>query len=160
MLKKCISGCQDGADAAALITAKEFGLETGGTMPKGFITLSGSKPEYAELYGVKEHSSSKYPPRTEENIMDSDGTIRFAFNFDSPGEVLTKRLTQKHMKPCRDIFLGFAKDERNRISKTIEWLDINLIETLNVAGNTDEKTFELTQLYLTKLFTKLGFKNV
>lgn len=86
LLTKIISGGQTGADMGALKVAKELGLETGGTMPKSFIAHDGEHPEFATLYNIKEHASPKYPPRTACNVRDSDATVRFASNFDSPGE--------------------------------------------------------------------------
>lgn len=87
MLRKVISGAQSGADIAGLEIAKRFGYETGGTMPFGYKTLDGCKPEYKSLYGVSAHPSSSYVPRTRKNVLESDGTIRLAYNFSSKGEI-------------------------------------------------------------------------
>ena len=51
-IKKIISGFQTGADIGGILAAKRLGLETGGTMPKGFRTEDGPRPEFAELYGA------------------------------------------------------------------------------------------------------------
>jgi RNA polymerase sigma factor (sigma-70 family) len=42
MVRKVISGGQTGADQAGLFAAEAFGIETGGWMPKGFLTLAGN----------------------------------------------------------------------------------------------------------------------
>jgi hypothetical protein len=90
-LRKIISGAQNGADIAGLEVAKRFGYETGGSIPFGYKTLDGPKPEYKNLYGIVVHSSSSYVPRTRQNVKDSDGTIRLAYNFQSRGEICTLR---------------------------------------------------------------------
>src|SRR4051812_22608077 len=100
------SGAQSGVDYAALEAAKEVGLETGGTMPKGFLTLNGCKPEYKERFNIVEHSSPQYAPRTFENVKNSDATLRIAKNFSSPGEICTKKAINKYDKPSLDINTG------------------------------------------------------
>lgn len=156
MVNKVISGFQRGADIAGVRTAKKFGIKTGGTMPKGFRTLDGPKPEYKELYGMEEHSSPDYPPRTKKNVQDSDGTIRFAFNFHTYGEKCTLKAIKKLNKPHFDVYLNVPKE--NKLSKCIKWLEDNNIKVLNVAGNATEETGRMTEIYLTKLFLRLGFK--
>lgn len=138
MVKKVISGGQTGADIAGLIAAKKLGLETGGTMPKGFRTLKGPRPEYARLYGVKEHASYAYPPRTECNVKDSDGTIRFATNWDSAGERCTLKLIKKHGKPFLDVAPNADPFDFITHPLAKRWIQDNNIQILNVAGNSEE----------------------
>lgn len=54
MLRKVISGCQNGADQAGLYVAKKYGIETGGWIPKGWKTLNGSKPEFGPMYNIQQ----------------------------------------------------------------------------------------------------------
>lgn len=160
MIEKVISGGQIGADIAGVYTAKLFGIPTGGTMPRGFLTLDGPRPEYKLLYNMEEHTSPSYPPRTKLNVKNSDGTIRFAFNFNSAGEICTKKAIDALAKPYLDIHLYSPKSDLNRISRCVEWIEKNKIEILNVAGNANKETAEMTEIYLTKLFLKLGFNYV
>lgn len=150
MVIKVISGAQTGADIGGLIAAKKFGLETGGWIPKGFITLNGNKPEYAELYGIQELESNKYPPRTYANVRDSDGTLRFAKYFDSPGELCTFKAIKQYNKPYFDcnILNPFP------IKNVIKWIDDNNIKILNIAGNT-EKTAPGIQKYVEESIAEL-----
>lgn len=151
-LKKIISGAQDGADLAGIYTGKEFGYETGGTMPKGYKTLKEFHPEYASFYGMSEHSSEKYPPRTYANVRDSDGTLRFASDFKSPGELCTAKAIRYYGKPWLDInvitpILG-PQD-------VVDWLIEKEIVVLNVAGNTDRtcpNIFDFVHTYLKQVF--------
>ena len=85
MLRKVISGAQTGADRAALIAAKRFGFITGGHMPAGFLALDGTHPGFADLYGMETTASTEYPPRTRQNVQNSDATLRLAMNWSSPG---------------------------------------------------------------------------
>lgn len=128
---KIISGGQTGVDVVSLLAAKVRGIQTGGTMPRGFITLLGPKPEYAVNFGMVEHASDKYPPRTEENVRNSDGTIQIASHWDSPGEILTSKLIKKVGRP------GLKVDFHKPLpaSQIVEWLESNRIAVLNVAGN-------------------------
>jgi len=153
MLKKVVSGGQRGADQGGLAAAKDMGLETGGWVPKGWITLNGSNPTLSKL-GLMEHSSSKYPPRTYSNVKDSDGTIRLAYDFGTPGELCTLKAIEFYNKPHFDIDL---KDMPSVI-EVFDWIDTNQIKILNIAGNAgktkDEGTFIFNQVreYLNKVF--------
>lgn len=153
MISKIISGGQTGADRAALIVASEIGIETGGYMPLGFLALDGYHPEFSELYGIKQHSSPKYPPRTALNVKESDGTIRFATNFNSPGEKLTLKMIQQYKKPYFDIDLNNPKD----FEELKDWILENNIKILNIAGNTELKSPGIQKFvydYLIKFFSK------
>lgn len=139
MLRRIVSGGQTGVDISAVIVAKKFGIETGGWMPKGFLTQVGPRPDYAEVYGMQEHSSPSYVPRTYANVKDSDGTLRFAGDFESPGELCTFKAITQYNKPFFDVALTDGPWE-SIANCILDWLASNEIEVLNVAGNS-EKTF-------------------
>lgn len=154
MLKKVISGFQNGADISGVRAAKAVGFSTGGSIPKGFKTLDGSKPEYELEYGAIEHASPLYPPRTELNVKNSDGTIRFAKKFGSSGEKCTLKNIKWYNKPYIDV------DVNNPISKeiVIQWIRENNIEVLNVAGNSEETAPGIEKFvfeYLLEVFKEL-----
>lgn len=141
MIEKVYSGGQNGADIGGLKAAKFLGIPTGGWMPNGWITLDGPKPEYAELYGMQEHKMKGYPARTEANVMDSDGTVRFAYDFKSAGEKCTLRNIKWHRKHYFDIRVikhesGF-NISKNSHSTFLTWLKEKNIKILNVAGNSE-----------------------
>ena len=73
---KIISGGQTGADRAALDAAIELGLPHGGWLPRGRKTESGPLPL---KYNLRELDSDRYRDRTEQNIIDSDGTLIVSF---------------------------------------------------------------------------------
>lgn len=99
IIAKIISGGQTGVDVAALRAARARGIPAGGTMPKGWKTLRGPKPEYRELYGMREAYSASYAMRTETNVRDADLTIRIAVDFSSAGELCTYRAILKCERP-------------------------------------------------------------
>ncbi len=134
-IEKIISGGQTGADEAGIIAAKLIGFKTGGWMPSGFRTLEGDRPEYKDLYNMQEHESNYYPPRTYQNVRESDGTVRFATNFNSSGEKCTFEAIVQYDKPYFDIDLN--KDLKEQQVKFKSWLKCNAIKTLNVAGNSE-----------------------
>lgn len=126
-LKKIISGGQTGADRGALEAGKRLGYETGGTVPRGYRTNRGPDQSLRE-FGVKEHSSAGYPPRTIRNIKDSDGTVWFG-NAKTPGGKLTLGTARQQGKPF------IVNPEPAELT---EWLADYGIETLNVAGDREE----------------------
>lgn len=132
-LQKVISGGQTGADEGGLRVAKALGIPTGGWMPKGCMTLEGPKPEFLEEYNMLEHASEGYAPRTEANVRDSHGTIRFAFNFKSAGE----RCTLKNIKKLPHAKVVDRPNQRRCRVSYATWIAENRIRVLNVAGNSD-----------------------
>jgi hypothetical protein len=146
-LRKVISGGQCGVDRGGLEAAKACGIPTGGTAPKGWRTWYGPAPELA-TFGLVEHFSPMYPPRTEKNICDSDATLVLASNPNSGGTALTIRLCRKHSKPVHLIRLP-VKDIEREVEVAVAFIKDNCVEVLNVAGNRDtgsghEPNFHLT----------------
>lgn len=130
MIKLVVSGGQRGADLAGLDAAKALGIPTGGTAPKGYRICDydgndSSDPSLAE-YGLVEHSSRDYPPRTRQNVIDSDGTVWFGFT-ESRGAKLTINTAKKLNKP---ILIN-----PHFVDQFWHWVNTYDIESLNVAGN-------------------------
>ena len=159
MLVKIISGGQIGADQAGLRAAKQAGLETGGWVPRGCLTLDGPAYWLKTLYGCQEHISDKYPPRTFANVRDSDATIRFAYDFHSPGERCTLRAIQMYHKPYLDISL-----QDHPSTKVVwRWLCSHHVHTLNIAGNSTKTCPSIDRFvfnYLSKLFKRAAKSRV
>jgi len=124
------SGGQRGADSGGLAAAHDLGLPTGGYAPKGWKTLNGMNMKLS-LLGLIEHKSDKYPPRTYDNVKLSDGTIRLANDFNSPGELCTLKAIEYYNKPHLDINLN----DKPFLFDVIDWIENNNIKVLNIAGN-------------------------
>lgn len=150
MVKKIISGGQTGVDTLGLEVGKELGIKTGGTMTPGFVrekNVDSYTREQLEEFGLVEISkelqggkSGKefYLPRTEQNVLNSDGTVYFATDEDSAGKIATERFAKKHKKP---FLLNPTAEELK------EWISENGIETLNVAGNRGSKLDNRDNIY-------------
>lgn len=137
---KIISGGQTGADIAALRVGKYLGYEVGGWMPKEWWTQGGPKSEYEKLYNMKECQTKGYSARTYANVRDSDGTIRFALDFNSPGEICTLGAINTHKKPYLDICVKdiICRQKSNESINAIHIFIVNNnIKTLNIAGNSE-----------------------
>jgi hypothetical protein len=175
MLTKVIAGGQSGADLAAWKAAERFGLATGGWMPKGFLTEDGPHPEFAALYGAREHESVEYPPRTSANIRDSDGTLLFSVRPDTPGTRLTRSLLLKgrddnKIKVHCEIVIERGPDGSWRTRQdfhaptwVVLWIEGRGIETLNVAGPCESKAPGIgawVESYLCEVFRLLGHEEV
>ncbi len=125
---KIISGGQTGADMGGLLAGRDLGIKTGGWAPKGWVTENG--PDY-ELrnYGLVQHSSPNYPPRTRMNCQDSDLTVIFG-DLTSAGTRLTIKLCQEDSIPY------LLNPDATELRTICEYLQV---ETLNVAGNRASK---------------------
>lgn len=129
MIKKIISGGQTGADYGGLLAGRTLGLETGGTAPKGWRVrwrdgTEGSNP-VLESFGLVEHDSDDYPPRTKQNVNDACGTVWFG-HPKSLGGRLTISTAKRSGRPC---IVNPSVEELQ------DWLIAQKIEILNVAGN-------------------------
>ena len=143
MVTKIISGGQTGVDTIGLQVARELGIETGGTAPKGFLRERGIDDEDISSYNLTEITdeeqadyterkgkSDPYTGRTELNVRNSDGTVYFYTSDDKAGMLATKRSAEDWNKP----FITNPTTEQLK-----QWLIDNNIKTLNVAGNRGSK---------------------
>ena len=130
MIKKVISCGQTGADRAALDVAIALGIPHGGWIPKGRITEKGPLPE---KYRLQEMPTDSYQKRTEQNVIDSDGTLIVARGKLTGGTDYTRQMTLKHKKQLLGIDLD-QTDLYNAASLVASWIKLRRIEILNVAG--------------------------
>jgi hypothetical protein len=137
MIERIISGGQYGADIGGLAAAYDLKIQTGGIAPLGYKTIYGKNLRLKQL-GLVESKSSNYRIRTFENVKMSDGTIRFAYNFKSPGEICTLNAIKIFKKPHLDIHL----DKLPEVETVTDWLNQYEIKILNVAGNAGENKKE------------------
>ena len=148
IISRIISGGQTGVDEAALRAARARGVPTGGTMPRGFKTLAGPRPEFRELYGMVEHASDKYPPRTRANVEASDVTVRIAWNLRTLGELATALACRQADKPMFDITLrryalGYDLMTSHELPRAVDGLrdlaaKLGRPIVVNFAGNSEQ----------------------
>ena len=103
MIKRIISGGQTGADRAALDFAIKMDLPHGGWVPKGRMAEDGPLPE---KYQLQEMPTQNYPKRTEQNVIDSDGTLIITHGKLTGGSRLTKEFAENQKKPCLHVDLN------------------------------------------------------
>lgn len=140
-----ISGGQTGADQGALRGALDVGLLTGGWMPAKFRTEEGSRPDLAVQYGLREHHSPRYPPRTRMNVKISDATV-WVGSIGSPGFLCTKRASKDYGKPWI---------ENPSPAKLRDFVDAHKVLMLNVAGSSESRfpgAFELARSLVYETF--------
>lgn len=127
MISKIVSGGQTGADRAALDWAIARGIAHGGWCPKGRKAEDGEIPAH---YNLQEMDSPDYPPRTRQNVIDSDGTVIFIMYELTRGSKLTVDIARREKKPF--IVLDFEASDPGAILR--EWFESHAIAVLNVAG--------------------------
>jgi hypothetical protein len=166
-----------------LYVANALQIPTGGFAPLGYRTINGPNYMLRDAYGLIETPQRNYQVRTKKNVESSDGTLRIACNFASPGELLTKKCCDSLEKPVFDIFVRFSGNISNKyksnsslnqyewmhqdyynlmqngyiIEAFDEWIETFNIKTLNVAGNSTQtipEMFELAASVLTHLLGK------
>lgn len=135
-LRKVISGGQCGADQGGLVAACEFNVPTGGWAPKGWRTAEGPAPEL-QLFGLMEHHSEDYVPRTKLNVKMADATLIVASNLDSAGSRLTIASCCGNQKPFFTLKPSFCEAD---LIEMQSWFLRNRVSVLNVAGNRDYST--------------------
>ena len=129
-IAKVISGGQTGADQAALDTAIALGIPHGGWVPKGRKTENGVLPD---KYRLKEMPTSSYTKRTEQNVIDSEGTLIISLGPLTGGSELTHKTAMLHDRPCLHIDLGVL-DPHKAVKTVRSWIARHGIKVLNIAG--------------------------
>ncbi|MDA1056013.1 MAG: putative molybdenum carrier protein [Planctomycetota bacterium] len=132
-IRRIVSGGQTGVDRGALDAAIFLGIEHGGWCPRGRLAEDGRIPSRYELF---ETDSAKYPVRTEQNVLDSDGTLILYESEVQGGTSLTVRFAREHDKPCLAIDLAGPVD----CTMVRRWISDHAIEVLNVAGPRDSSS--------------------
>ena len=132
---KIISGGQTGVDQLSIELARQYGFTTGGTMPKGFKTSTGSNKMWAKRYGLSEGPTSDYPTRTAKNVEDADltvvyGDVKLSNDGVVEGGGTGSKLTVRE---------AVRQNKRYLINPTAEELDSAVktynVKTINVAGS-------------------------
>jgi len=130
MVHKIISGGQTGADQAALDVAIKLGFPHGGWIPKGRITENGV---LEEKYKLSEMETANYNERTEQNVIDSDGTLIISHSKLTGGSDYTREMVIHHKRPF--LHIDLSKTIAFQAAQMIRsWISEHGIKILNVAG--------------------------
>jgi hypothetical protein len=143
MLKKIVSGGQTGADRAALDFALQVGIPHGGWVPKGRKAEDGPLPD---RYQLKETFTANYSERTEQNVIDSDGTLVISHGSLTEGSAYTTEMSIKHGRPWLHLDMGrLTLEQASQAMRS--WIAASNIEVLNVAGpllSKDQEIYDTT----------------
>jgi hypothetical protein len=151
MLKKIVSGGQTGADRAALDFAIKHKIPHGGWIPKGRLAEDGPLPV---KYKVQEMPTDNYKEKTEQNVIDSDGTVIISRGKLTGRSAYTVKMARKHNRPYFHVDLK-EYDVLPASLEILSWLGENNIKVLNVAGprtSKDPKIYESVKEVLTGLW--------
>jgi hypothetical protein len=135
MIKKIVSGGQTGADRAALDFAIRFDIPCGGWVPKGRKAEDGPIPKF---YNLQELPESGYTRRTEQNVIDADGTLIISSGELTGGSQYTQKMAVSHQRPWLHINLNQISSFR-AVQIIRDWIKAHQIEILNVAGPRSSK---------------------
>ncbi|MCW8885889.1 MAG: putative molybdenum carrier protein [Motiliproteus sp.] len=152
MLQKIISGGQTGADRGAWDAALTTDIPIGGWVPLGRIAEDGV---IAEKYaGIRETDSTDVAIRTENNVIDADGTLILSHGIIRGGTEHTLLCAKSHGKPFKLINLAEQKPP-SAVVEIRAWLQEYAISVLNVAGprhSEDPFIYDDTYQLMSKLF--------
>ena len=153
MITRIISGGQSGADRAALDFAIKHDIPHGGWLPKGRKTEDGVLPD---TYQLREMPTSDYSKRTEQNVLDSDGTLIVSHGFLTGGSALTQFLAEGHKKPCLHIDLNLISmgEAATIINKWIQRYRIGVLNVAGPKGRKDPKIYKATMDLLEKAISE------
>jgi hypothetical protein len=148
------------------MAAKAAGIPTGGFMPRGFLTEDGPRPEFAEIYGAREHPSPKYPPRTRRNVEDADVTIVFdasrgrSLESLSSGSQLAINTAMELGRPSLVVAVRLGEPiDPKRPAALAERLARDGYRVVNIGGNRESRTPGIgswTEDYLVAVFRLLA----
>lgn len=154
ILQRIVSGGQTGVDRAALDVAIELGIPHGGWCPRGRLAEDGPIDARYELV---EMPTADYAARTEQNVIDSSGTLVLHAGDLSGGTNLTVKLALRHRRPCHVVNLAAEPS----LPGVLRWIEHNAITTLNIAGpreSSSPRIYDAARAFLSECFSARAAK--
>lgn len=148
---KIVSGGQSGADLGALVGAKRAGIPTGGCAPLGYKTEKGPQVEALKAFGLYEHHSPHYNPRTYENVSKSSATLILSTDRESKGT----KLTITACIAAKKKYLLISPYAGDAIMQLTDFLNSQRPLILNVAGNRESISQGITSATASLIFAVL-----
>ena len=151
VLKKIISGGQTGADRAALDFAIKRNIPHGGWVPRGRKAEDG---RISNRYQLQEMPTDSYRARTEQNVIDSDGTV-----IISSGALGSRSRSAYAAEMARKrgrslLHLDMSKLTIDKAAQILrEWIADDSISLLNVAGSRQSEDPEIYDVTIRVLDT-------
>ena len=125
-----VSGGQTGVDRGALDAALDAGVACGGWCPEGRLAEDGPLPE---RYPLKELAGADYRHRTQQNVIDSNGTAILYFGELEGGTEQTLHDCLQRGKPYQ--LIDAADVQPARAAQLIaDFVRKHGVQVLNVAG--------------------------
>ncbi|QTA89071.1 putative molybdenum carrier protein [Desulfonema magnum] len=130
MIKKIISGGEVGVEQAALDVAVKLGVARGGWVPKWRKIENGP---FTNKYRLQEMPHANYSQATEQNVLDSDGTLIISQGELIASSALNRRFAERHKRPwaCIDLNITIAFQAAQKIES---WIKNHRLEVVNVTG--------------------------
>jgi len=167
MIELVISGGQTGSDQSGWRAAKLTNWKTSGWMPKRFRTEGpkgvGSEfhPEFAKLYGAREHNSFEYGPRTFENVKWADITIYVRRNRkDSAGFWKTQGSALQLHKPFWDLAEPQFRVSPGKLFRMFYLFDYKIVNIAGTRESSDPGIGAWAESYLIEFFSYVNNSKV
>jgi hypothetical protein len=134
IVDRIISGGQTGVDRSALDVAIFLEIPHGGWCPRNRLAEDGEIPDH---YQLQETAATDYSVRTEQNVLEGDGTLVLFYQDLNGGTLLTVKYCKRHRRPVMIVDLSddWDDEENSKILEQVRmWLGNESIRCLNVAG--------------------------
>ncbi len=152
MIRKLVTGGQAGAEQAAWAAARRAGVETGGYMPRGFLTEEGAATRLGALYNAVEFPFDD-ARRIRANLRRADGLFWLG-DADSPGAADVFAACRELGKPFLAVHPRFAEP-----AEAADWLRVFDVAVLVAASDPPSRSPEIGPLvgpFLDRVFRNLA----
>ncbi|MFW5635057.1 MAG: YpsA SLOG family protein [Thermodesulfobacteriota bacterium] len=149
MIRKIISGGQEGVERAALDAALKLNIAHGGWVP---YWREEEDRALTRTYRLQAMRHGNFVLAALQNVLDSDGVLIISQGEPSGNSALNRRLAEKHRHPW--IYIDLDRVSAFDAARQIEaWIADHGVEVLNVTGPTKSRRFDLYKTTLEILET-------